>query len=301
MPTSRPGASPDPVIFAHRGLPGRFQNSLAGVTAALEAGYPGVEVDVVVTADGRAVLSHDPWLLAAHVRRADGGLLGDQRPLIRQLTLGKLGRTYRFACPLDPDRPLDDRCEGPTTLDDVLAVLADFPGVALYVDLKVERPRQRLTAGIRRSARGVLTAWRRAGLGNPLWVEAGSAANVAELRSQAGDLPLTTVLSVPRFDAGTDDRLEAALAGLGDLLGVQRPERKAEKAGADHFATPRQIFNRAGADAAAFKGRPAVLFGIDQVDQLEALGGWPLAGLIVDDCAAIREHLGLSAEHKLPD
>lgn len=49
--------------FAHRGLfdADRPENSLPAIAAAVEAGYP-VEIDVQVTADGRALVFHD-WNL----------------------------------------------------------------------------------------------------------------------------------------------------------------------------------------------------------------------------------------------
>ena len=48
------------VPLAHRALhgPGRAENSLAAVEAAVAAGY-GIEIDVQLTADGRAVVFHD--------------------------------------------------------------------------------------------------------------------------------------------------------------------------------------------------------------------------------------------------
>jgi glycerophosphoryl diester phosphodiesterase len=48
-------------ILAHRGSPGseHCENTLAAVTAALDAGADGVEVDLRLSADGVLVLSHD--------------------------------------------------------------------------------------------------------------------------------------------------------------------------------------------------------------------------------------------------
>lgn len=49
--------------FAHRGLHGggRPENSLSAVRAAVEAGY-GIEIDLQLSADGRAVMFHDHTL-----------------------------------------------------------------------------------------------------------------------------------------------------------------------------------------------------------------------------------------------
>ena len=53
-----------PVLIAHRGEPESFpENSLAGYAAVLQAGATWIETDVQITADGVAVLCHDPSLL----------------------------------------------------------------------------------------------------------------------------------------------------------------------------------------------------------------------------------------------
>ena len=53
-----------PVLIAHRGEPESYpENSLAGYEAVLQAGATWIETDVQITADGVAVLSHDPSLL----------------------------------------------------------------------------------------------------------------------------------------------------------------------------------------------------------------------------------------------
>jgi len=48
-------------ILAHRGSPATSasENTIAAVTAALDAGADGVEVDLRLSADGVLVLSHD--------------------------------------------------------------------------------------------------------------------------------------------------------------------------------------------------------------------------------------------------
>jgi glycerophosphoryl diester phosphodiesterase len=56
-------APPRPRVIAHRGLAvAALENSLAAFGAALEAGADYLETDAHATADGRAVLLHDPGL-----------------------------------------------------------------------------------------------------------------------------------------------------------------------------------------------------------------------------------------------
>jgi glycerophosphoryl diester phosphodiesterase len=49
-----------PLLFAHRGLNHKFlENTLSAFQAALEAGVPGIELDVHLTKDGNIVVFHD--------------------------------------------------------------------------------------------------------------------------------------------------------------------------------------------------------------------------------------------------
>ena len=62
MPPALPAAFLDRPV-AHRALhgPGRAENSLAAIDAAMQAGFPA-EIDVQLTRDGRAVVFHDDAL-----------------------------------------------------------------------------------------------------------------------------------------------------------------------------------------------------------------------------------------------
>ncbi len=53
-----------PLLIGHRGEPETWpENSYQGFEAVLRAGACYIEADVQITADGVAVLSHDPSLL----------------------------------------------------------------------------------------------------------------------------------------------------------------------------------------------------------------------------------------------
>ena len=66
----------EPLGFAHRGAPGRGvrENTLPAFRAALQAGVPGLESDVWLTADNVPVLLHDGYL-----RRVEGQPSGTRR------------------------------------------------------------------------------------------------------------------------------------------------------------------------------------------------------------------------------
>ena len=79
-------------LQGHRGTRGwRPENTLPAFAHALTLGVDTLETDIGVTADGVAVLSHDPYLNPLITRDAQGRwLAGPRGPLIRSLTLAQL-------------------------------------------------------------------------------------------------------------------------------------------------------------------------------------------------------------------
>jgi len=103
-------------IIAHRGTPRDHpENSLPGFSRALALGADGIELDVHLTADGVAVVHHDP---ALH----DSIPAGNPRPRIRDLTAAEL-RGHSLA----PGVPIP-------TLAEVLNLVADR--AVVYVEIK---------------------------------------------------------------------------------------------------------------------------------------------------------------------
>lgn len=100
--------------IAHRGLhgPGRPENSLAAIRAAVDAGY-GVELDLQPSADGVPMVFHDPFLM-----RMTG-----QPGAVAERTAAALGRLR-----------LKGGGEGIPTLAEVLALVAGR--VPLLVEVK---------------------------------------------------------------------------------------------------------------------------------------------------------------------
>jgi len=104
------------VPLAHRGYhdlaEGRPENSMAAFRAAIEAGY-GIELDVQLTSDDRAVVFHDYEL--SRLTREKGP--------VRQRSIADLGTT-----------PLTGGSEGIPSLDEVLALVAGQ--VPLLIEIK---------------------------------------------------------------------------------------------------------------------------------------------------------------------
>jgi glycerophosphoryl diester phosphodiesterase len=116
-----------PLILAHRGEPGRRENTLAGFLAGIARGAEWIELDVHLTADGWVVVHHDAHL----ARRALNKLTLEET---RALALAR--KRKRIELP---------------TLDEVLETI---PGnIGLNVELKDPRAgRAVLTALVRHQA-----------------------------------------------------------------------------------------------------------------------------------------------------
>ncbi len=81
-------------LQGHRGARGLApENTLAAFDRALDVGVSTLELDIAITADKIAVISHDPALLEAITRDAQGRWLASKGPLISRLSLAQL-QTY---------------------------------------------------------------------------------------------------------------------------------------------------------------------------------------------------------------
>jgi glycerophosphoryl diester phosphodiesterase len=80
-------------LQGHRGARGLFpENTLEGFAATLAMGIRSLELDVSVTADDVAVVTHDPILNPDIARGPDGAWLSGPGPAIRSLTFAELRR-----------------------------------------------------------------------------------------------------------------------------------------------------------------------------------------------------------------
>lgn len=78
-------------LQGHRGARGLMpENSLPGFAKALSLGVTTLELDLAMTADRQLVVTHDPKLNGDLVRGPDGAYVGEDGPLIRELTLAQI-------------------------------------------------------------------------------------------------------------------------------------------------------------------------------------------------------------------
>jgi len=81
-------------VFGHRGARGLApENTLAGFALARSMGLTGCEFDIGLSADGVAMVHHDPRLNPDLARGPDGAYVASPAALLRDLTAAQLG-TY---------------------------------------------------------------------------------------------------------------------------------------------------------------------------------------------------------------
>jgi len=120
-----------PVNLAHRGASASApENTLEAFRLAVESGAGGLELDVHLTRDGHVVVIHDPTLN----RTTDGS------GAVANMTLEELRESdagHNFS--LDSGNALSYRGLG-LRIPTLAEVLREFPGVAVNIDMKADRP-----------------------------------------------------------------------------------------------------------------------------------------------------------------
>lgn len=140
-------------VFGHRGARGLLpENTLPGFTRARELGLTGVEFDVGMTADGVAIVHHDPRLNPDIARTHRGDYVESGEALIHGLTyqqlltydVGRLRAGSAYAARFSTQKP-QDGLQVPT-LDEVLATCA---GLDVLVEVKTSPDKPEDTASPR--------------------------------------------------------------------------------------------------------------------------------------------------------
>ena len=79
------------MIHGHRGARGLApENTLAGFACACAIGVDGIELDILISADERVAIHHDPCLNTELCRDSNGKWLEGATPLVRELDEGQL-------------------------------------------------------------------------------------------------------------------------------------------------------------------------------------------------------------------
>ena len=248
----------------------------------------------MVTKDGVPVLSHDPFLTQGYVSHADGRAIED-KILVCDLTLGQLQQDFKFG--LDPEDPEGSTSDsvGPTTLEDVLVALQKYPGVLLYLDVKIERAELKMSRTPADVAKAVFDLWRTYALPNKLWAEAGDK-EIADAYLAAGaGIDFEMALSFPRFHSDENDIMEVVGAGILDFTGDRNPCTECSDVGIGAYTAHHQFVTKLHVHEAGRRNLRAILFGVGDVETLIEHMTLPMPAymLICDDTKEVREAIAV--------
>jgi glycerophosphoryl diester phosphodiesterase len=169
------------LVVAHRGDPAHeSENTLPSFESAIVAGADAIELDVRISADGVAVVMHDPGV----ERTTDG------QGLVRDLSLAAIkGLGIRTA---------DGGTTQVPTLEETLAALSGR--VAVDVEIKNVPGEPDFEADRERGVEATLRALDRIGFRGPVLISSFNPFSIARSRELAPDLP-TGLLTAPDVDA----------------------------------------------------------------------------------------------------
>ena len=270
-----------PVVEAHRGASGYWpQNSRAAMEGSVEAGFPGLEFDLVLTSDGVPVLSHEPWLHEDLCTTLDGEAI-DGRVLIQDLTLADLGAQYVCGGVADEDFPDAEVIAEPImTFAELLEVIGDgSDDMVVHIDVKYEP--DGTTPGAQVMAEAVLDTWYAAALPNP-WFVSANQAEAVQAFEDAADGDITTSLIWPRFHPDLNDTKIALTTEFRSALGLVEYVDEARSCSADGIAVPYQLIDRRQVNAARSAGLNVQVWTPNSPELLEEYCKWPVSALITD-------------------
>ncbi len=239
-----------PLVFAHRGGSGLApENTLAAFDRGLALGADGLELDVHLSRDGRAVVHHD----ASLERTTDG-----TGPIAARTfeELARLDAGYRFC--RDGDFPFRGRG---LCVPSLAEVLARYPGTRMIVEMK---------NGTAALARAALEAVREAGALDRVCF---AGEHVSAVRAVRALEPAAATCA-----ARVEIRSALCRTTIGWSLG--RPPfdvfQVPEKAGMIRVVSPRFI------RAAHASGRPVQVWTVNQVHEMRRLLAWGVDAIITD-------------------
>ena len=273
----------DSLVEAHRGGAGYWPgNSLSAVRGTIAAGFDAIEVDLVLTKDGEAVLSHDPVLDPEHCTNHKGKAL-TEAVRFDSLRLNAVRDDFLCGGVADPDHPRAEVVAEPVmAFETMLSMLEDAdPNLGVHLDIKYE---QGWTPTAEDFAKAVLNPWWDASLPQPMWVSANTieAIQAFESHAQSRGRDVHTVLIHPFAEYGGSAPAAALKAEGQHLLGKADYVQLLEEAGADGIAVHWEVAERGQVLRAHNAGYQVGLWTVNDPAIREALSGWPISMWITD-------------------
>ncbi len=200
-----------PLIIGHRGAAGLApENTLAAFARACELGVDGIELDVLVSADGELVVHHDFRLKPEIARTADGNWISSAwPPAVRDLTVAQL-KTYDIGR-LQPKTSYAGRYPEQTAVDgeriptfkEVLQLFKKscIPPIRLFVEIKTSPEESALTPPPEALSDQVVNRIKEEGIAERTWILSFDWRNLVHIQKIAPELvTVYLTISVPGSD-----------------------------------------------------------------------------------------------------
>ncbi|MQA93381.1 MAG: glycerophosphodiester phosphodiesterase [Streptosporangiales bacterium] len=269
----------------------RPENTLASFAHALELGVDALELDVGLSSDGEAVITHDPVISATTTRDTAAAFTGDPlfpyvgRRLV-DLTLGQLrmldvGGRRRADPEADPFVGTQVPVPGSRmpTLAEVIALLRTYRAdrVRLTVELKSVASAGGISAGPRELTERVVTVLADEGFLNRVSLQSFDWRVLRHARDLIPAVPRNALVEPKTLVPGSPwlDGLDLADFG-GDVAAA------AAKAGADALAARRDLVDEPLMRAAWDRGLPVIAWTVNEPAEMSRLIDLGVSALITD-------------------
>ncbi len=277
--------TPPPLIEARGGGAGYWPpHSATAVTGAIELGFDGLEVDLVMTRDEALLLWPDPWLSVEGCTHTDGSPLAEPF-LIQNLDLHYLSEEIRCGGSPDPAYPNAlVVAEAPMSFSQLLGELREGEAFHQRIHLHIQQ-RPGLTPGAERFAEATLQRWLDADLPQELHISADRGPVIEAFEASARRLGFdvqTTLRLDPERPSDTTSVGEAVWGELGRSLGTTDPLALAVASRADGIGLAWSTVDRQLVDRAIAEGLQVQIGAIEDPRILAQLERWPLDSVLAD-------------------
>jgi glycerophosphoryl diester phosphodiesterase len=282
-------------LQGHRGTRGLApENTLPAFGRALAIGVDTLEMDVALTADGVAVISHDPFLNPVLARDATGHWLeGKRGPLIRSLSFAQLqaydvGR-IRPDSKYAGDFPLQQPQDGtrvPTLKQVFELVRARHAQARMNIETKVYPDHPEDSAPPEVVTRAILAAAREAGMLDRITIESFDWRTLQLAQKLEPSVP--TVYLTVQTDHGDNTRDPAWTAGL-KLADYGSVPKMVKAAGGAAWSPNGSAVTEALVKEAQALGLKVIPWTINEPEAVERLLAWGVDGIITDYPDRLRE------------
>lgn len=272
-----------PIAEAHRGAAGYYpQNSRTAMFASLDDGWDGIELDLVLTADGVPVLAHDPWVHTELCTTASGGTIEEQIR-IDTFTLEELQEQFVCGGVPDPDFPNAAVIAEPVmALDELIDELYSSQAeVVVHLDLKYE-PGWTTTPDV--YAEQILRRWTDADLPQRFYVSSPwpDMIEAAEDWSRRNGWEVTSSYSWPLIRRERSTIGQALGLELAATSGADDPIAQALAVDADGMNLNWEVTSRSMVRTAKENGLQVQLWTLNDPATLMHHARWPVDALITD-------------------